>query len=223
MTLDALKQRLPEDAKDVRVNLSAIAQVESLSAPQLWGATWASALATGQPEVMRAFAVAAQEHLEESGRSAVRRAAETMAMNNVYYRSLHLLSNREYDALPARLRMQALAKPGVPALDFEIWSLAVSAINGCGRCLDAHEKQIRKNGGTAQQVQDVIRIASIVNAVAATLEMDRELTSAVERPSGDSGGRSAHRAPAGHTVEKRSEPEQVPFAGLGARSRAQCS
>ena len=42
--------------------------------------------------------------------------------------------------------MSVIGNPGVPKADFELWSLAVSAINGCGICIDAHEKVLREAG-----------------------------------------------------------------------------
>ena len=86
-------------------------------------------------------------------------------MNNVYYRSLHLISNGEYKTLPARLRMNVLANPGVDKVDFELWSTAVSAINGCGMCLDAHEGELKAHGVPATAIQAALRIAAVVNAV----------------------------------------------------------
>jgi alkyl hydroperoxide reductase subunit D len=52
-------------------------------------------------------------------------------------------------------------------------SLAVSAINGCGMCMDSHEKTLRKHELPAQAVQSAVRIAAVVNAVAVTLEQAR--------------------------------------------------
>ena len=69
--------------------------------------------------------------------TAAKAAAAIMGMNNVYYRSLHLLKNPEYRTLPARLRMNIIANPGVDKVDFELWCTAVSAVNGCGMCLDS--------------------------------------------------------------------------------------
>lgn len=86
-------------------------------------------------------------------------------MNNVYYRSLHIMQNAEYRTLPARLRMSIIANPGVEKLDFELWSLAVSAINGCGMCIDAHEVELKKHGMANTAIQAALRIASVVNAV----------------------------------------------------------
>jgi alkyl hydroperoxide reductase subunit D len=96
-------------------------------------------------------------------------------MNNVYYRAVHLISNAEYGEIPPRLRMQAIANPGVDRTDFELWCTAVSAVNGCGKCLDSHERELRQRGVGAQAVVDVLRIAAILHAVACVLDGERAL------------------------------------------------
>jgi lipoyl-dependent peroxiredoxin subunit D len=98
-----------------------------------------------------------------------------MGMNNVYYRSLHLLSNPEYRTLRAGLRMNVLANPGVEKTDFELWSTAVSAINGCGMCLDSHEAELKKHGVPATHIQAALRIAAVVNAVSRVLAAEEAL------------------------------------------------
>jgi alkyl hydroperoxide reductase subunit D len=165
MSLDALRERLPAYAKDISLNLSSLASETLLSDQQKWGAFVASAHAVGQPDVIRAVEAAATgAGLSAEALTAAKAAAAIMSMNNVYYRSLHLLSNGEYKTLPARLRMNVLANPGVDKADFELWATAVSAANGCGMCLDAHEAELKKHGVSAQQIQAALRIAAVVNA-----------------------------------------------------------
>ncbi len=97
-------------------------------------------------------------------------------MNNVYYRSTHLIGDETYATMPAKLRMTVIGNPGVDKLDFELWSLAVSAIGGCGKCLESHEKVVRSAGLSREQVQEAIKIGAVVNAVATTLEAEAALT-----------------------------------------------
>jgi alkyl hydroperoxide reductase subunit D len=78
--------------------------------------------------------------------------------------------------MPARLRMNVIGKPGVEKVDFELWSLAVSAVNGCGMCMEAHEKVVRQAGLSTEHVQTAVRIASVVHAVAAVLDGEAALT-----------------------------------------------
>jgi alkyl hydroperoxide reductase subunit D len=115
--------------------------------------------------MVRAVEAEVEGKLTPEAADAARSAAAIMGMNNVYYRSLHLMHNGEYRTIPARLRMNVLANPGAPKIDFELWSLAVSAINGCGACLDSHETELRKHGVSAVQVQAALRIGAVVNAV----------------------------------------------------------
>jgi alkyl hydroperoxide reductase subunit D len=166
MSLDALREALPAYAKDLSLNLSSLAGETVLTDQQKWGAFVASAHAVGVPAVVTNLEAAARAAgLSEDALSAARGAAAIMGMNNVYYRSLHLMKNKEYATLPARLRMNILANPGVEKVDFELWSTAVSAINGCGMCLDAHEAELKTHGVPNASVQAALRIAAVVNAV----------------------------------------------------------
>ena len=167
MSLDALRDALPAYAKDLSLNLSSLASETTLSDQQKWGTFLASAYATGQPQAVKAVEAAAE--LSPEARTAAKAAAAIMGMNNIYYRALHLMRNQEYRTLPARLRMNVMANPGVAKVDFELWAMAVSAINGCGACLDAHEEELRKHGLPAAGVQTALRIASVVHAVSQVL------------------------------------------------------
>ena len=116
----------------------------------------------------------AQANLKPEAYQAAKYAAAIMAMNNVFYRTRHLLSDPEYGTMRAGLRMNVIGNPGVEKVDFELWSTAVSAINGCGMCLDSHEAELRRHGVAATQVQAALRIASVVNAVSRVLQAEGE-------------------------------------------------
>lgn len=168
-TLGDVKSMIPDYAKDIKLNLSNIMNDETLNTQQLWGSILASALATGNQTLINAAKTDAQDNLSAEAYTATQSAAAIMAMNNVYYRFVHLSSNKEYQTMPAKLRMNVMADPGVDKADFELWSLAVSAINGCGMCIDAHEAELRGHGVTSAQIHTSIRVASTIHAVAAVL------------------------------------------------------
>jgi alkyl hydroperoxide reductase subunit D len=170
MSIDTLKDKIPDFAKDVRLNLGALTRDETLTEQQRYGLFLACAIATRNPEVISAFEAEAAGKLTPAAVDAARAAASIMAMNNIYYRFTHLASNKEYAGLPARLRMNVLANPGVPKVDFELWSLAVSAINGCGTCIDSHEKVLREAGMASDAVQTAVRSAAIIQSAAVALE-----------------------------------------------------
>ncbi len=169
MSLDRLKDRIPDYAKDIRLNLSTLVTEPSLTPQQLAGTFIASALAARNPEVTREVVAAFAPKLSPEAFTAAQAAASIMAMNNIYYRFTHLVGG-DYATMPAKLRMNVMARPGVDKADFELWSLAVSAVNGCGMCMEAHEKVVRDAGLTKEQVQAAVRIAAVVHAVAATLD-----------------------------------------------------
>ncbi|PRD52171.1 carboxymuconolactone decarboxylase family protein [Phyllobacterium myrsinacearum] len=170
MALEKLKSQIPEFAKDVRLNLSLFAQDEALTAAQKAGLALACAISSRNQEVQKACNAYASSILDEAGLSAARAAASIMAMNNVYYRFTHLVSDDSYSRMPAGLRMNVIANPGVPAVDFEIWCLAVSVVNGCGRCVDAHEQTLRKAGVAANVIHTAVRLAAILQSAAIALE-----------------------------------------------------
>ncbi|MEU1878399.1 carboxymuconolactone decarboxylase family protein [Streptosporangium sp. NPDC020072] len=175
MSVDNLKGALPDYAKDVKLNLGSLVTTSSLGEQQLWGTLLACAAATRSQRVIAEIAAEAADVLSAEAFRAAKGAAAIMAMNNVYYRSMHLIGDETYATMPAKLRMTIIGNPGVDKVDFELWSLAVSAIGGCGRCLESHEQVLRKAGLPREQIQEAIRIAAVVNAVAAVLESEAAL------------------------------------------------
>ena len=172
MSIESLKTALPEYAKDLKLNLSSLASETVLTAQQRAGSFIASALAARNPQVSAAVLAEFGPQLGAEALQAAKTAAAIMAMNNIYYRFTHLVAAPDYRTLPAKLRMNAMAKPGVDKVDFELWSLAVSAVNGCGMCIDAHERELRRAGLATEAIQAAVRIAAVMHAVAATLEAE---------------------------------------------------
>jgi len=170
MSIETLKARIPDFARDVRLNLSSLAADETLAPETKAGLMLACAVATRHPVVIAAFEAEVAATLTPVWADAARAAASIMAMNNVYYRFVHLASNKDYETLPAKLRMAVIADPGVPKTDFELWSLAVSALNGCGKCIDAHEAVLREAGVERAAIQTAVRFAAIILSVAVALD-----------------------------------------------------
>jgi len=177
MSLETLKSAIPDYAKDLKLNLSSLARETVLDDQAKWGTFLASAYAIGVPAVVRAIEAEVSDKLPADAMTAAKSAAAIMGMNNIYYRFVHLSSAKEYKSLPAKLRMNVIANPGVEKVDFELWSLAVSAINGCGLCIDSHDAELRKHGVSAEQIQTAVRIASTVNAIGAVLAAEDAIKS----------------------------------------------
>jgi len=170
-SVEALRATIPDVAKDIKLNLQSVLQPGALTPAQRWGVAIASAVAARNIALRDALiADAASEVGGEVIDDAVA-AAALMAMNNVYYRFRHLVGKPSYSQMPARLRMQRIAKPLTNKADFELFCLAVSAINGCEMCIRSHEEVVLKGGVSEEQVHDAVRIAATVNAAALSIEL----------------------------------------------------
>lgn len=168
-SLESLRQALPDFAKDVRLNLGMVLSAEGspgLTESQVFGIALACAYATKDASVVTALEASAKEKLSESERSAAQAAATIMAMNNLYYRTMHLLKDDELGRMPAKLRMNVIGNPGVSKLDFELYSLAVSTINACEMCIQSHARNLRESGLELSAIQSTVRIASVIVSAA---------------------------------------------------------
>jgi lipoyl-dependent peroxiredoxin subunit D len=179
MSIESIKERIPDYARDLRINIGNVLdpeRVEGMSTEQIFGIALATARASRNAELISLVETWAAGHLSEDWLNASRAAAAIMGMNNIYYRFIHMCSNGEYGKLPARLRMSVIGNPGIGKDDFELMSLAVSAINGCGMCVDSHERILRQSGVSAEVIQHAVRIASVVHAVAAVMDAEQALS-----------------------------------------------
>lgn len=177
MKLAEVRELIPDYGRDIKLNLDSVLTPEGsvgLTPDQIWGVALASAYALKSGDLVRMVLGEGASFLNEDVRRAAQGAATIMAMNNVYYRSQHLIGDAELKALPARLRMNIIGKPGISKLDFELMCFAVSALAGCGQCLTAHLNELRKAGLANEGVQSAIRIASVLNATDEALKI-REL------------------------------------------------
>lgn len=168
MSIESIQNAIPDYAKDLRLNLSTLAGEDTLNAQQKWGTFYSCALAAGHAELIVEIEALAAAEMTPEAMNAARSAASIMAMNNVYYKFAGMMGE-SYQTMPAKLRMNVIGNPGVDKIDFELWSLAVSAMNGCQFCVQAHEAKLIQSGFSREQVQAGVRIAAVVSAIAATM------------------------------------------------------
>jgi alkyl hydroperoxide reductase subunit D len=166
MSLESFAEALPDYAKDIRLNVGALLNDQTLGDQRKYGLLLACAHGSGYRPIVEAAEAEAAGKLSPEAGDAARAAAAVMAMTNVYYRFVHLASNKDYGQLPAKLRMNVIGKPGIDKADFELFSLAVSAMNGCGLCIDSHEKVLRQHGVATEVIQSAARIGAVIKAAA---------------------------------------------------------
>ncbi|MGZ3723384.1 MAG: carboxymuconolactone decarboxylase family protein [Bdellovibrionales bacterium] len=165
MTFNDIRGQIPDFGRDTRLNLESVLTEEGapgLTRAQIFGIALASSYALTAPSLIAA--ILSEGGLSDATVEASKSAATIMAMNNVYYRSMHLMEDAELKKMPARLRMGVIGKPGIEKVDFELMCFAVSALAGCGQCLTAHLHELRKAGVSNEGAQSALRIAAAFNA-----------------------------------------------------------
>jgi alkyl hydroperoxide reductase subunit D len=176
MKIEQIRDALPDYARDLKLNLGSVltsSGAPGLNDKQIWSIALASAIAARNTSLARSVEADARAHLAEVELEGAKAAAAIMGMNNIYYRFLHLVEDGEYQTMPARLRMNVIANHGIDKLDFELISLAVSAVNGCGLCVTSHEKKLRSHDVSRESIQSAVRIAATIHAVAVALEFEQ--------------------------------------------------
>ena len=175
MSIATLRAALPPYARDLELNLDAVLAGDRLDEQRLWGAALACAMTTRSAFVLRNIAAEAAGHLKPEAVEAAMAVASRMAIHNVYFRAKHLIGDEAYQHLPARLRRQVTTWPGVGTADVELWSIAVSAITGCGVCLESHQRSLRGAGVSREVIDEVLLVAAVVHALAVTLDAEAAL------------------------------------------------
>jgi lipoyl-dependent peroxiredoxin subunit D len=169
--LNQLREQFPDAARDIKINIGNVIAPGALNAAQAWGVAIATAYAARNEKLTRAILADAKlAGIDDAVLEDAKAAAILMAMNNVYYRFRHLVGKEEYSQKPARLRMMRLSQVTTNKVDFELFCLAVSAVNNCETCLKSHEAVVIEGGLTTDQVHDAVRIGSVIHAAAVALE-----------------------------------------------------
>ena len=169
--LNLLREQLPDAARDIKINLTNVLQPGALNAAQTWGVALSTAYAARNEKLTRALlADAKTAGVEDAVMEDAKAAAILMGMNNVYYRFRHLVGKEDYSQKPARLRMMRLSQVATNKVDFELFCLAVSAVNNCETCIKSHEAVVIEGGLSTDQVHDAVRIGGVIQAAAVALE-----------------------------------------------------
>jgi len=164
--LDTIKDRLPDYAKDIRLNLDAVVARSSLPPEDALGVALAAAFASKSAPLIEAF----RANTPAAEANAALTAAALMGMNNVWYPFIEMAADEELKSVRPELRMNAYATSGgVEKKKFEAYALAASIVGKCHFCVQSHYALLKKEGYTVQQLRDIGRIAAVVNAAAQVL------------------------------------------------------
>ncbi|PHQ80626.1 MAG: alkyl hydroperoxide reductase [Coxiella sp. (in: Bacteria)] len=167
MSIETVVTEIPDTAKDIRLNFSNLLQdqVSGLTEQQIKAIIYAVAISVVPSNAIKTLMASFEEELDESLVRGAHVASGLMSMNNIYYRFVHLGNDHELSAMNPGLRMQGMRTHGIDETLFELMSLAISAINGCGMCIQAHIKTLKAQGAELQTIQMSAKIAAVLNAM----------------------------------------------------------
>jgi alkyl hydroperoxide reductase subunit D len=176
--LDALRDTLPDDLKDLRLNAAAVLAGEILDPAQALGTALAAALFLRSRPLAQALTADIRTNLGDGAAAVIAdatAAAGLMAMNTVYFRFRHMVAHgregkESYAARPARLRMGRMAQPATGKPTFEMMSLGCAALAGCEACIQSHEASLLHLGASEDACHDAVRIAAVMSGVACGLD-----------------------------------------------------
>lgn len=165
--VDQLKESLPEYAKDIKLNLDAVINRSSFDPEFASALALAASMQTGNSKLTAFIASGVSD---EVSKNAAMTAGALMAQNNVWYPYIEMLEDESVKGLPAQLRMNAIATHGGTTKDkFEAYALVASIIGKCHFCVNGHAATLKAEGYTSEQLRDLGRIASVVNALSKVL------------------------------------------------------
>lgn len=171
--LKTIKDRIPDYAKDVRLNLDGTIARSSLERADAIGAALAAAYACRSKFLIDTIRNSGE--LSEGDVNAVMTAAALMGMNNVWYPYVEMAGDNDLTTQRAELRMNAYATHGgVDKRRFELFALAASIVGKCHFCIGSHYKMLKEAGMTVLQLRDVGRIAAVITAAAHAISAESD-------------------------------------------------
>jgi lipoyl-dependent peroxiredoxin subunit D len=164
--LDVLEAGKSRYLPDLKINFKNSLESEFLSKKEI--ALLGVALAVNASNnVLRAFF---HSKAQAEGASAEELAeaiacASLLSANNVFYRFRHFMNKEKYNEIPARIKMNIMARPVNGKEFFELISLAVSAVNGCEMCVKSHEASLIELGSKEERVFEAVRLAAVITSL----------------------------------------------------------
>ena len=152
--------------RDLRINVKNALKADNLTEKEALLIAIATT-ANSKHDVLRDAFIAKAKNAEATDAEIAEAVAcaSLLASNNVLYRFRHFMNKEKYQQIPAKIKMSIMMKPVLGKEFFELVSTAVSAVNGCEMCVNAHEESLIKLGATEERIFDAIRIASVITSL----------------------------------------------------------
>jgi alkyl hydroperoxide reductase subunit D len=154
--------------RDLKVNLGNALQYQTLSKKESYLLALSVAINEKNKLAIDAFSnLALNEGATEAEIAETYACVSLLNANNVLYRFRHFTKKDVYQNSPAGIKMSIMMNPVFGKEFFELMSLAVSALNGCELCVNAHEASLLKLGTSENRIFDAIKLTAIVRSFTA--------------------------------------------------------
>ncbi|SRR5690606_25646952 len=164
-SLDMLEEGKSRYVADLKINFRNSLESEFLSKKEIGLLGIALAVNAGHPALREFFRNQAMEEGATSAEIAEAvGCASLLSANNVFYRFRHFVNKEKYNEIPARIKMNIMARPATGKEFFELMSLAVSAVNGCEMCVRSHEKSLIELGSKEERIFEAVRLAAVITS-----------------------------------------------------------
>ncbi len=162
-TLNLLSKTDSKYLRDLKMNVRSVLKSEHINEKETHLLALAASSNEGNKALVKFFAEKSKElgATDEEISEAIA-CASLLSSNNVLYRFRHFTGKEKYQQLPARLRMNIMMNPVNGKEFFELISLAISAINGCEMCVNAHEHSLIDLGTSEERIFDAIKLSAVI-------------------------------------------------------------
>ncbi|MFY8110171.1 MAG: carboxymuconolactone decarboxylase family protein [Bacteroidia bacterium] len=154
--------------RDLKINLGNALQYQTLSKKESYLLALSVAINEKNKLAIESFTkLAMNEGSTEAEIAETYACVSLLNANNVLYRFRHFTKKDVYQNSPAGIKMSIMMSPVFGKEFFELMSLAVSALNGCELCVNAHEASLLKLGTSENRIFDAIKLTAIVRSFTA--------------------------------------------------------
>ncbi len=154
--------------RDLRINVTNALKYENLTKKESYLLALATAINEKHTVLKGVFEnLARQQGATDTEIAELVACVSLLNVNNVFYRFRHFTKKDYYEQTPAGIKMSIMMNPVLGKEFFELVSLAISALNGCEMCVNAHEESLLKVGGTQARIYDSVRLAAVTKGLTA--------------------------------------------------------
>lgn len=165
-SLDVLEEGKSRYLADLKLNFKNSFESAHLNKKEVALLGYALAVNAGNTALKRFFRENANaEGATEAEVAEAAACASLLSANNVFYRFRHFINKEKYNEIPARIKMNIMARPVTGKEFFELMSLAVSAVNGCEMCVKSHENSLIELGSAEERIFEAVRLGAIITSV----------------------------------------------------------